>query len=220
MKSIKKKILFCGRKNDQYSNKILQFLKKKNCSLKSILSIAGKKITKRENKLLYSSNYDFIFCFRSHIILKINKQTTPFAAVTYTDATTGNYIGSSSDYTVNTTYLDRIEEVTDWALSKGLVVIIDVHGDRWFWESYDVSSTEYKTGNDRLAAEDRFRAIWQAISVRFQNKSENLLFEIMNEAYFSMSATEVDTVNADILAIIRNTNTTRNVIVNGGGLNS
>ena len=73
MKYIKKKILFCGRKNDQYSNKILQFLKKKNCSLKSILSIAGKKITKRENKLLYSSNYDFIFCFRSHFILKINK---------------------------------------------------------------------------------------------------------------------------------------------------
>ena len=73
MKSIKKKILFCGRKNDQYSNKMLQFLKKKNFSLKSILSTQGEKITKKENKILYSNNYDFIFFFRSHIILKTNK---------------------------------------------------------------------------------------------------------------------------------------------------
>ncbi|WP_298511144.1 cellulase family glycosylhydrolase [uncultured Kordia sp.] len=154
------------------------------------------------------------------IPIRFDKQTTTLASVAYTDAITGNYIGSDTDYSVNTSYLDRIEEVVDWALSKGLVAIIDVHGDHWFWESYDASSSHYKTGNDRLAAEDRFRAIWRDISVRFQNKSENLLFEIMNEAYFSMSATEVDVVNADILSIIRTTNSTRNVIVNGGGLNS
>ncbi|PTX62341.1 endoglucanase [Kordia periserrulae] len=154
------------------------------------------------------------------IPIRFDNQTTTLASVTYTDVNTGNYIGSANDYAVNTTYLDRIEEVVDWALDRGLIAIIDVHGDHWFWESYDASSSHYKTGNDRLAAEDRFRAIWRDISVRFQNKSENLLFEIMNEAYFSMSATEVDVVNADILSIIRNTNTTRNVIVNGGGLNS
>lgn len=154
------------------------------------------------------------------IPIRFDNQTTTLASVNYTDASTGNYMGSDTDYSVNTAYLDRIEEVVDWALSKGLVVIIDVHGDHWFWESYDATSSHYKTGNDRLAAEDRFRAIWRDVSVRFQNKSENLLFEIMNEAYFSMSAAEVDVVNADILSIIRNTNATRNVIVNGGGLNS
>ncbi len=154
------------------------------------------------------------------IPIRFDNHTTSLSSVNYTEASTGNYIGSSADYSVNATYLDRIEEVTDWALSKGLIAIIDVHGDHWYWESYDTSSSEYKTGNDRLAAEDRFRAIWRDLSVRFQNKSENLLFEIMNEAYFSMSATEVDTVNTDILSIIRQTNPTRNVIVNGGGVNS
>ncbi|HIC31954.1 MAG TPA: glycoside hydrolase family 5 protein [Flavobacteriaceae bacterium] len=153
------------------------------------------------------------------IPIRFDMQTTPLSSVNYTDGS-GSYIGSINDYTVNTSYLDRIEEVTDWALNQGLVAIIDVHGDHWFWESYDTTSTEYKTGADRLAAEDRFRAIWRDISNRFQNKSDNLLFEIMNEAYFSMSASEVDYINAEILSIIRQNNPTRNVIVNGGGLNS
>jgi len=114
------------------------------------------------------------------IPIRFDMHTTALADVTYTDGS-NNYIGSPSDYNVETAYLDRVEEVTDWALSKGLVAIIDVHGDKWYWESYDSESAEYKTGNDRLAAEDRFRAIWRDISTRFQSKSENLLYEIMNE---------------------------------------
>ena len=153
------------------------------------------------------------------IPIRFDMHTTPLSDVTYLDAS-NNYIGSPSDYNVTPAFLDRVEEVTDWALNKGLVTIIDVHGDKWYWESYDSGSTEYKTGNDLLAAEDRFRAIWRDISTRFQNKSENLLFEIMNEAYFSMTAEEVNAVNADILSIIRQTNATRNVIVTGGGINS
>lgn len=153
------------------------------------------------------------------IPIRFDKHTTALAAVNYTDAS-NNYIGSPDDYSVDTTYLDRIEQVTDWALNRGLVAIIDVHGDKWYWESYDSTSSEYKTGNDLLAAEDRFKAIWKAIANRFQIKSENLLFEIMNEPYFNMSASQVDVVNANILSIIRQTNPKRNVIITGGGANS
>ncbi|MFH4967717.1 cellulase family glycosylhydrolase [Gaetbulibacter sp. M240] len=153
------------------------------------------------------------------IPIRFDKHTTALTDVTYTDGS-NNYIGSANDYTVDQNYLDRVEQVVDWALSKGLVAIIDVHGDKWFWESYDTTSAEYKTGNDLLAAEDRFRAIWSAIANRFQTKSENLLFEIMNEPYFSMSASEVDAVNTNILGIIRQANPTRNVIITGGEANS
>jgi endoglucanase len=153
------------------------------------------------------------------IPIRFDTQTTPFSSVAYKDAN-GNYIGNVSNYNVNASYLDRIEQVVDWALSKGLIAIIDVHGDHWYWESYKLSSPNYKTGADLLAAEDRFKAIWTAISVRFQNKSENLLFEIMNEPYFSMSAVQANTTNLFILPIIRATNPTRNVIITSGGKNS
>jgi len=153
------------------------------------------------------------------IPIRFDKHTTSLEDVNYTDAN-GNYIGSVNDYTVEETFLNRVNQVITWALNKDLVAIIDVHGDKWFWESYDVDSNEYKTGNDRLAAIDRFKAIWTAISEKFQDTSEDVLFEIMNEPYFAMSAAEVNTVNTFILEIIRNTNPTRNVIITGGGENS
>lgn len=155
------------------------------------------------------------------IPIRFDNQTTPFSAVTYSDVN-GNYIGSPAQYTVNATYLNRINTILDWCTSRGLVAIIDVHGDHWFWGSFNPNNKDghYKTGNDRLAAIDRFKAIWRDISTTFQNKPETVLFEIMNEAYFDMGASDVDFINAEMLAIIRQTNPTRNVIVNGGGNNS
>lgn len=153
------------------------------------------------------------------IPIRFDNQTTPFSSVTYTDSF-GNYIGSPSNYTVNATYLDRIEQIIDWCLTRNLIVIIDVHGDHWFWETFDSTSSYYATGNNRLARIDRFKAIWRDIAVRFQNKPDTVLFEIMNEPFFSMSAAEVIDINTQMLTVIRATNPHRNVIVTGGGLNS
>lgn len=151
--------------------------------------------------------------------IRFDNQTTPFSAVTYTNGS-GNYIGSPSNYTVNTAYLDRIEQIVDWCLARNLVVILDVHGDSWIPGCFNPASSFYKTGNDRLAVIDRFKAIWRDVSVRFQTKSEDVLFEILNEPFFDMSAAEVIDLNTQILSVIRQTNPTRNVIVTGGGNNS
>lgn len=153
------------------------------------------------------------------IPIRFDSYTTPLEQVSYTNDQ-GQYTGSPADYTVEAAYLDRIEQVIGWALERDLVAIIDVHGDHWFWESYRPGSEHYKTGADRQAAVDRFRAIWMAISDRFKDHPATLLFEIMNEPYFAMNAPEVHATNMDILSIIRQTNPYRNVIVTGGGQNS
>ncbi len=80
LKLIKKKILFCGKKNDIYSKKIIQFLRKKKVHLKIILSDFEKKIKTNQINSIYSNKYDFILCFRSKIIInikKINKECIP-----------------------------------------------------------------------------------------------------------------------------------------------
>ena len=153
------------------------------------------------------------------IPVRFDKHTTSLDNVEYTDSL-GNYTGSIDDYTVDSLFLDRLEQVVSWALSYGLIAIIDVHGDKWFWESYKPNSEYYKTGADRKAAEDRFKAIWRDISLRFKDYSENLLFEIMNEPYFGMNAEQVHNTNMAILDIIRVNNPARIVIVTGGGKNS
>ncbi|MGH1388241.1 cellulase family glycosylhydrolase [Kordia sp.] len=142
--------------------------------------------------------------------------------------TLGNYTGLPTDYVIDSTYLNRVEEIINWALNAGLIVSLDFHGATLkseFIYTFDSSRSEYTapTSAKRLADNEKFKAIWNAIANRFKNHSENLLFEIINEPYFHMSATEVDTLNMTIINSIRSTeglNTTRNIIITGGGANS
>ena len=138
--------------------------------------------------------------------------------------TAAEYTGTSNDYVVLNTYLDRIEQVIDWSLNQGLVTILDFHGSTLkseFIYTFDVEESEYTEPNSakRAADNDKFRAIWSQVADRFKDHSEDLLFEVINEPYFHMSKADMDTLNADILAIIRGSggsNGTRNVIITGG----
>ena len=138
-----------------------------------------------------------------------------------TAGTAGNYTGTSADYVVSSVYLDRIQQVIDWSLNQGLVTILDFHGSTLkseFIYTFD-SGESHPTSAKRAADNEKFRAIWTQVADRFKNHSENLLFEVINEPYFHMSKTDMDTLNTDIIAIIRasgGSNGTRNVIITGG----
>jgi len=142
--------------------------------------------------------------------------------------TAGNYTGTSDDYVVSSDYLDRIQQVIEWSLKEGLVTVIDFHGSNLkseFIYTFDTEETVYThpTSEKRVADNQKFIAIWAQIAARFKNHSENLLFEVINEPYFHMSAEEMNTLNTDILAMIRasgGSNATRNVIITGGGKTS
>jgi len=110
-------------------------------------------------------------------------------------------------YTIDKAFLDRVEQVVDWSLSRGFVTIINSHHDDWIKEDYN--------GNI-----ERFEKIWEQIAERFKNKSENLLFEIMNEPFGNITDEQIDDMNSRILKIIRKTNPTRIVIIGGGYWNS
>lgn len=148
----------------------------------------------------------------------------------YSDAanTSNDYNGTIDDYVVDQVYLNRIEEVVNWSLNQGLVTIIDFHGAQLksqFLYTFSDSNTQYThpTSAKRAADLDKFNSIWNQISNRFKTFSENLLFEIVNEPYFEMSAIEMDNLNAMIIATIRASganNSTRNIIITGGGQNS
>ncbi|PWH83287.1 hypothetical protein DIS18_01670 [Algibacter marinivivus] len=145
--------------------------------------------------------------------------------------TSANYTGSSSDYIVSSTYLDRIEQVITWSLNNNLITILDFHGStlkseftysfspKAKWSAYYTHPTSAK----RAADNDKFRAIWTAVANRFKNYSYNLIFEIINEPYFWLSDSEMDILNTDIISIIRNSasnNSDRNIIITGGSKNA
>ena len=59
------KVLFLGREGCKYSKKLELYLKKRTKFLEIL-------ITNKKNQKLKPYNYQYVFCFRSHIILKKN----------------------------------------------------------------------------------------------------------------------------------------------------
>jgi len=105
-------------------------------------------------------------------------------------------------YTIDSTWLNRIEQIVDWGLSRDLLVIINAHHDSWIKEDYTADNIE------------RFDSIWSQIATRFQDKSDSLIFEIINEPN-PMSLANVNELNERVLGLIRITNPTRNVCFSG-----
>ena len=142
--------------------------------------------------------------------------------------TSDDYNGTIDDYVVDQNYLNRIEEIVNWSLNQGLITIIDFHGAQLksdFLYTFSDSNTQYTPPSSAKRAADlhKFKSIWTQISNRFKDYSENLLFEIVNEPYFEIDALEMDALNEMIISTIRTSdvnNTTRNIIITGGGQNS
>lgn len=69
-------------------------------------------------------------------------------------------------------WLDRVQEVVDYAYSQDMYVIINSHHDRT-WIKLD-------TKNEKNVTE-KFTYVWKQIAERFKNYDERLIFEAMNE---------------------------------------
>src|SRR3972149_2852299 len=113
------------------------------------------------------------------------------------------HAGKTAPYTINEKWLNRVEQIVDWGLSRDLFIVIDAHHEAWIKDNY----------KDQ-AQRDRFDSIWRQISKRFKDKSPKLIFEIINEPN-GLSKEETDDLNLRILKIIRETTPTRLVIISG-----
>lgn len=113
------------------------------------------------------------------------------------------HTSKTSPYTVSEEWMNRIEQVIDWGLERDLYIVMNTHHDDWI-----------KTGYNLQSNRDRFDSIWSQIAVRFQHKSEKLLFEMINEPN-GLTLANVNEINARVLSIIRKTNPTRVVLFSG-----
>lgn len=109
-------------------------------------------------------------------------------------------------YEVDSAWLARVEEIVDWGLSRDLIIIINAHHEDWLKENYSETVSE------------RFDSIWSQIAVKFKDKSDKLLFEMLNEPRTQLTGLTLDQINElnkRVLSIIRKTNPTRLVIFSG-----
>jgi aryl-phospho-beta-D-glucosidase BglC (GH1 family) len=119
------------------------------------------------------------------------------------------HVSPNSPYTINSTWLARVDTVVTWGLNKGLFIIINAQNEDGLKGVESITNITARA--DTLA---RYDSIWSQVSMHFKDRSDHLLFEIINEPY-PMSVSMIDSFNSSILKIIRKTNPTRIVLYSG-----
>jgi aryl-phospho-beta-D-glucosidase BglC (GH1 family) len=128
---------------------------------------------------------------------------------------TWGYNGRTSTappYTITGTFMDRVDSVVTWGLENGLFVIINAHHEAWLKDTLADTKPTDSAGVQSCIA--RFDSIWSQIATHFQNRSDSLIFEILNEPNPAPQAA-VNALNVQVLKIIRRTNPTRIVSYSG-----
>jgi endoglucanase len=79
----------------------------------------------------------------------------------------------NKNYVIGTDYIDRVEEVVNYALDAGLYVIFNDHWDGDWWGMFGSASEA-----TRAEAWKMYEAMWTQLAVRFKNYSEKVIFEL------------------------------------------
>jgi endoglucanase len=82
----------------------------------------------------------------------------------------------SGDYTIDEAYLNRVEEIINYARNEDMYVIINDHWDGGWWGMFG-SATE-ETQNQAM---DMYTSMWKQIAERYKEYSDYLIFESANE---------------------------------------
>ena len=83
-----------------------------------------------------------------------------------------DYLGDAPDYTIDSAYLDRVEEVVNYGLANDMYVILNIHHN-YGWLEANIES--------EAAAKEIFTKIWGQVADQFKDYGDQLIFETMNE---------------------------------------
>ena len=89
-------------------------------------------------------------------------------------------IDDDKDYTIDSKWLDRVQEVVDYCIKNDLYAVINIHGD-----GYNTIDGSWLLCNRKNQTEikKKYKKVWKQIAERFKNYDEHLLFESMNEEF-------------------------------------
>ena len=104
-------------------------------------------------------------------------------------------------------WLNRLDWVVATARKHGLNVIIDEH-------DFDDCS------KDVAACMPKLKAVWTQLAERYRNEPNTVVFELLNEPHGQFDAATWNASFPQVLAAMRKTNPTRNVIIGGVRWNS
>ena len=106
-------------------------------------------------------------------------------------------IDDNNGYQIDSSWLDRVQEVVDYCVKNDMYAIVNMHGDGY---------TSIEGGwllcgsSDQTKIREKYKACWQQIATRFKDYDEHLIFESMNEefdgTYGTPNRTYYENINA------------------------
>ena len=97
-------------------------------------------------------------------------------------------------------WLAKLDDVVSHAQQSGLGVIIDEH-------DFDICSQDVDACRTKLSA------FWQQVAPRFANSPRDVAFELLNEPHDKLDGDVWNTLFAQLLGVVRETNPSRIVVV-------
>ncbi len=103
-------------------------------------------------------------------------------------------------YTIDSAFFARVDEVVGWALAQNLAVVINVH-------HYEALM------DDPAGQRDRFLSIWRQVAGHYAAQPAAVFFELLNEPRRPLDVATWNQLLAEALAVVRESNPLRMVIV-------
>jgi endoglucanase len=115
-------------------------------------------------------------------------------------------IQGEPDYRLDPLFLFFLDEVVDWAEELDMYLILDNH-------TFDPSDA-----TDPLIG-DVLNHVWLQMAEHYKDKSDNILYEVLNEPH-GISHELWNTIQGEVIETIRSVDTTHTIIVGGVDFNS
>jgi endoglucanase len=97
-------------------------------------------------------------------------------------------------------WFDRLDWIVRKGTDAGLAVILDEHDFEF-------------CGKDADTCRTKLTAFWRQVAPRYRNAPKSVLFELLNEPHGQLDAERWNALSAELLAIVRETNPTRTVVI-------
>ncbi|MBN1813253.1 MAG: glycoside hydrolase family 5 protein, partial [Anaerolineae bacterium] len=110
-------------------------------------------------------------------------------------------------YTIDPVFFMRVDWAVDQALSRGLLVVLNIHHYEEIMENPQ-------------GQRERFLALWEQIASHYQGYSLDLLFELLNEPMGELTEDLWNEMLGEALDVVRQTNPQRDIIVGPVNWNS
>lgn len=90
-----------------------------------------------------------------------------------------------SSYNINSSWMNRVKEVVDYAVNNDMYIILNVHHDNYSGEELSSSDTYGFAISSDSTLQTKSKAylekVWTQIATKFASYDEKLIFEVLNE---------------------------------------